>query len=224
LTLELWVIAPTFDQQRHYFVDERVARQVTVGVTAAWNEWNDPDRRPKLGPQCRDAADHRAWPGWAEAVSPNRFAYMLEEAEAQIPHLCLEVRRELTTDIGRHHDLTRACQRCQPGGKVDPAPVQIVFAGDELADMNARPEQHLTIRWQSRVRGSEGEPNGARCTDGRGHGGKLEHEPIAHVFDEPAIVSGENVAFHSAHERPPSLHQISLVGFHEPHGLDQIHE
>ena len=131
-------------QGRDHFISEELAEHI-VGRAAARAAGRDhSDRGAQVFGQIA-ALDYRLFAGRADTERTHRLLHVLDVALAQIFDVGIERRRQLVAHVGRNDDLVRPRERGQAGGQVDTVAVDVVFVGDQRADVHADAQVQLAL-------------------------------------------------------------------------------
>jgi hypothetical protein len=122
----------------------------------------------------------------------------------------------------RDAHIARRGQGFQARGDVHPVTVDVVFVGDDVADIYTDAEQNAPILGHVHVATGHFRPHVERVADGVDRARKLHQGAIAGGLDDPAAVLRELRVQKFGAQRLDPRQSPGLVGLHQPRVADDV--
>ncbi len=154
--------------------------------------------------------------GEIDGVDAHRLAEVLDGVLAQVDEAHVELAVHQAGDLAGDADAAGLGQALQPRGHVDPVAVDVVAVDDDVADVDADAQadapvlRHLGRPRAHAVLHVDGE--GQRVDDA----GELHQRPVAHQFDDAAVVLGDLRLDQLPPVRLQRRQRPGLVALHQP--------
>ena len=147
---------------------------------------------------------------------------MLEVALPEILDVGVEIRRELVAHIRRRHDLSRSGEGCEPRGQVDPTAVDVALVDDDVADLDAHPEENVPRGRLVQVRAVAHMLDREAGGDRRPHVVELQQHAVPKALDETPAELPDDLRSHPLDDGEPARDEAFLVLLDQANRLDHV--
>jgi hypothetical protein len=153
----------------------------------------------------------------------DRLGNVLEPGRAEIDDLEFESRLDLPVGVLGQANPVRLANPFEPRRNVHPVAHQVAIALlDDVAEVNADPEDDAAILGHARVALDHGVLNFDRAADGVDDATELYDQAVASALDYAALVRGDRRIDKIAAQRPQPRQDAILVCAGEPAIADHI--
>ena len=158
-----------------------------------------------------------------EGIGPHRLRDVLELGRSEIGDRQVEPALDLPVGLLRQADRARRGDAFQSRGDIDAVAHQVAVALlDDVAEVNANPEDDAAILGHAGIAFDHGALNFDRAAHSVDHAAELDERAVAGALDDAPVVHGDSWIDQIAAQRPQPRQDAILVRAGEPAVADDI--